>query len=224
MAVGISLTPSDGGEAEVIGVVPDVLFGSPEEGTRPEVFVAFSQMPETDSYVIRTSGEPLAALPLVRQVLSEIDPTLPVFGIRTLESMAVSSTADTRVLMGLLSLFAGLALLLSATGIWGIVAFAVTQRRRELGLRMALGADRDSVMGLMLRKGMLLAGIGVVGGAAGAWFLSRLLESVLYEVGGRDPFAFVGGAAVLTVVALLATWLPARRATTVDPMEALRSE
>jgi len=123
-----------------------------------------------------------------------------------------------------LSLFGALALFLAACGIYGVVAYAVAQRRREIGVRMALGAQRRNILVLVLRQGMKLAGIGVAMGAALALALTRVIRSLLYEVDPSDPVTFAGVALLLTLAALLACWLPARRAANADPMEALRTE
>jgi putative ABC transport system permease protein len=149
---------------------------------------------------------------------------LPIYGITTAEALSAAGVNDTRIVMQLLAAFAVIAVLLAAIGIWGVVSYSVAQRRRELGIRMALGARTGQAVGLVLRHGLVSAVIGVVIGTLGAIGLTRYLGTLLYEVDPGDPTAFVSGAALLFAVALLAAWLPARQATKVDPAETLRSD
>jgi ABC-type antimicrobial peptide transport system permease subunit len=190
----------------------------------PEAYISHRQESESGTVVLRTDGEPLAVIPAARAVLARMAPDVPIYDIRTADDVEAAASADTRVLGVLLSVFAALALVLACTGVWAVVAFAVARRTRELGLRVALGADPAEVVRLVVRSGVGLAAVGLILGSGAAWMSSRLLASVLFGVEPTDPAAFVSAGAVLFTVAVLAAWLPARRATRVDPMEALRSE
>jgi predicted permease len=216
---------ADGTPAEVIGVVADVLYDTREKGVMAEAYFLQRQNPEPDlQAIVRTRSAPYDALPAVRAALAGVDPDIALYGATTAEELAAGQVADTRVIMQLLAVFATLAVLLAATGIWGVVSYSVVQRRRELGIRMALGARAGQAMGLILRRGLVNALVGVAAGTVAALALSRYLESLLYEIDATDPAAFTAAATFLFVVALLAAWLPALRATRVDPTETLRSE
>jgi predicted permease len=209
---------------EVIGIVGDVLYDTPEKGVMAEAYFSIAQEVGGSTIFLRTEGEPMALVGPARATLAELDPDLPVFGVRTLDDLEAVATADTRVLGGLLAVFAGLAMLLAATGVWAVVAHAVARRTRELGLRVALGAKPGEVVGLVVRQGLGVAVAGTLLGAALAWAASRVLQGLLYGVEPTDPVAFAGGAIFLLAVSIVAAWLPARQATRVDPMEALRSD
>lgn len=222
--VWLGETPEDGPGAEVIGVVGDVLFDRPANGIMAEAFISHRQEDGYGTIVVRARGEPLSLTPAFRAALAELDPDIPLHGVRTIEDLEAAASGDTRVLGTLLSAFAALALLLACTGVWSVVAFAVARRTREIGVRVALGADGRTVVRTVVRQGMLPTMAGVVLGAGGAWASTRLLQSVLFGVGTSDPFAFAGAAVLLVGVAAVAAWVPARRATRVDPMVALRAE
>ena len=223
-AATAEVTP-DGTTAEIIGVVADVLYGPPEQGVMAEAYFSHWHMPQIDpAIIVRTRGEPLGLAGAMRRELAALDPDLPIFDVTTVDDLGAAQVNDTRVVMAFLGAFAAVAVLLAATGVWGIVAYAVSQRRRELGVRMALGARSEQLVARVLRQGLagVLAGLGV--GLVAALVLSRLLESLLYEVGTTQPSAFVAGGGLVLVVALLAAYVPARRATRVDPVESLRAE
>jgi len=224
VALGIGLTAEGSGGAEVIGVVGDVLYDTPEKGVMAEAYVSMHQEEGGSTVFLRAEAEPMALLRPARSVLTELDPDLPLFGARTLEELDARATADTRVLGKLLAVFAGLALLLASTGVWAVVAQAVGRRRRELGLRMALGARPGAVVGLFVRQGVALSAAGIAVGAGSAWAGSRLLRSLLYDVTPTDAATFAAAALFVLGLATVATWIPARRATAVDPMEALRTD
>jgi ABC-type antimicrobial peptide transport system permease subunit len=160
----------------------------------------------------------------VRRAVGELDPDLPLYHVETMAARVDASLARQRFAMLLLSLFAGLALALAAIGIYGVLAYLVSQGTREIGIRIALGATERRILGLVLRQGLTVALSGVAIGLAGAWVLSRLMTSLLFDVRGTDPLTFAGMSAVLTAVALAASYLPARRAARIDPMVSLRSE
>ena len=158
----------------------------------------------------------------MRRALREIDPDQPVSDVRTMDQVMAETTGRARFNTLLLGLFAGLATLLAAVGIFGVMNYSVTLRTREIGLRMALGAARREVLMLILRQGLLLTGIGIAIGLAGALALTRVLSGLLFGVGSTDPATFAAIVALLTLVSLIACYLPARRATRLDPLSALR--
>ena len=171
---------------------------------------------------LRTDGDPLAVAPAVRAAVRQLERNAPVTRVRTMEQVVASSIASRRFSTALLAAFAALGLALAGIGIYGIIAYAVSQRTFEIGVRMALGAQRGAVMALVLRQGVRLAGIGLAIGLAGALATTRLLRSLLVEVSAVDPLTLAGVALGLMAVALLASVLPARRAMAVSPTEALR--
>jgi putative ABC transport system permease protein len=174
--------------------------------------------------VIRTKGEPTSIAAAVRKEVQDIDPDQPVAAVRTMEQWLDTSVAGPRYRTTLLALFALVALVLAATGIYGVMSYSVTQRTHEIGVRMALGARRLDVLKLVVRQGMTLVVIGVGLGLLGAFALTRVMSSLLFGVTTRDPVTFVVVAGLLTLIAFVACYLPARRATKVDPLVALRYE
>jgi predicted permease len=220
IGMGTGLT-SDGATAEVVGVVADVLYDRPENGLMAEAYVSHRQDDSYGTFVVRTRGDALAAVPALRAAVAGLDPDVPLFRLRTLDDIEAAAVSETRALGGLLAIFAALALVLACTGVWAAVAWAVAMRTREIGVRMALGARPGQVVRELVGGGLRVTIVGALLGIVAAWWTSRVLGSLLYEVGPTDPATFAGGAAVLVTVALLATWLPARRATRVDPAAAL---
>ena len=223
IAMGTGLT-SDGATAEVIGVMADVLYDRPEMGVMAEAYVSHRQDDSYGTFVVRTRGDALAAVPAVRAAVAGLDSDIPLFRLRTLDDIEASVVSETRSLGTLLAVFAALALLLACTGVWAAVAWVVIRRTREIGVRMALGARPGQVVRELVLAGLGVTLVGTALGVAAAWWASRILASLLYEVGPTDPATYAGGAALLVTVALLASWLPARRATRVDPAVALGSE
>jgi putative ABC transport system permease protein len=210
---------------ELVGVVGDVPQGSPADGTRPAMYAPLAQFTQrTFQVVVRTSGEPLALAGAFRREVAALDSQLPVQQITTGEQLVAAAVAQPRFYTTLLTLFAGVALTLSAIGIYGVMSFLVAQRTREIGVRVALGAAPGRVRGLIIRGALSLALLGVGIGIVGALLGTRLLAGLLYGVGTLDPIAFVGAAGVLLSAAALAGYLPARAATRVDPATALRNE
>jgi putative ABC transport system permease protein len=209
----------------IVGVVGDVRQVTPDQPPRPEIYLSNLRRPGQEmAFLARTEGPPEQLATAVVRAIREADPEQPVFGIMPMEKLLANATAERRFSMFLLLLFAGLALLLSSVGIYGVMAYTTTQRRHEIGIRMALGAKSGDVLGLVLGQGMRQVAVGLILGLAGAWVLSRVIASQLYGITARDPLTYLVVASLLGGVALIATYLPARRATRVDPMLALRSE
>jgi predicted permease len=213
---------------EIVGIVGDVRASGLAEKVRPLVYrpqsFGSAYWNIRANLVVRTSLSPRGMAESIRQVILGVDPDQPVANVRTMEGVIAASVLQRRFILMLLGLFAGAALLLAAIGLYGVIAYAVSQRTREIGIRIALGATRQNVLSLVLGQGMKLALIGVGVGVAAAMALTRVMRNLLYEVKPTDPLTFACVAILLLGVALLACWLPARRATRVDPMEALRYE
>jgi ABC-type antimicrobial peptide transport system permease subunit len=174
--------------------------------------------------VVRTRGEPLGMARAVRDAIWSVDRNQTITAFYTFDHAVGEATARPRLLTTLLGLFGVLGLLIGGIGLYGVLAYLVTNRRREIGVRMALGADAGSVLQMIVRRGLGLAGLGVLAGLAGALVLTRFMQSVLFGVEPTDPLTFALVAIVLLGVALLASWVPARRAARVDPLIAMRAE
>jgi putative ABC transport system permease protein len=210
---------------EIVGLVGHVKHRGLEGESRVQYYIPYEQRTTPGMFlVVRTAGDPAAMANSVRGVIRNIDRDLPVFRVTTLEQLVADSMIQRRFAMTLLGIFAAVALLLAAVGLYGVLAYAVTQRSHEIGIRMALGASGRDVLRLVVRQGMTLALIGVALGVAGSVALTSLIAGLLFGISARDPLTFVVIALALTGVALLACYIPARRATKVDPMIALRYE
>jgi putative ABC transport system permease protein len=193
----------------------------------PELYFPAAQLSESISgmtFVISTSVEPSSVTHAVTAAIQSVDPSQPVFGVKTMTEVVSDSLSNQRLYAWLLGVFSALALILASAGIYGVMSYLVTQRTQEFGLRMALGASTHNVLGMVLRQALLLISAGLAIGLAGALGLTRVLTNFLFGVKPIDVPTFAGVSLVLTLVALLATYLPALRATRVDPMEALRHE
>ncbi|HEV7475788.1 MAG TPA: ABC transporter permease [Pyrinomonadaceae bacterium] len=210
---------------EIIGVVGDIKESLDAEAGS-QMYVPYAQDANWSSlsFVIRTNGDPLALAAGVRNELRSLDKAVPVFNVKSMDEVLATSVAPRRIPMLLLSAFAGVALLLAMIGIYGVTSYYVTQRTREIGIRMALGAQIGDVMRLVLKGGMVLAVLGIVIGLAGSFVLTRLMTSLLFGVNPTDVVTFAVVSLALLATALLASYLPARRATKVDPLIALRYE
>ena len=210
----------------IVGVVDDVKTVSLDGDAPPQVYVPLSQLPAYAlTLVVRVSGaDPLAALPLVRQTVHEVHSSATLKEIRTFESVVADSLAPQRFNMTLIATFAVLALVLAFVGLYGVLALMVAQRRREIGVRLALGATPATVVRALLGEGLRVVAVGVTIGLAGALAVTRVLSSMLYGVSATDGSVFAGAAAFVGLVAVLATWIPARRASQVDPRTALAAE
>jgi putative ABC transport system permease protein len=210
---------------EIVGIVHDVKLAGLDAPSEPAYYLPASQAPLEDMMIlVRTSTDPLSLVGAVRKAVWTIDPNQPIANINTLERIVDDSIAQRRLNMLLMGLFGGLAMLLSAVGIYGLLSHAVTQRTQEMGIRMALGARVSDVLKLVLRQGMTLTLAGEAIGLIGAFILTRLIRGLLFGVTPNDALTFVVVGGVLAIVALLACYLPARRATKVNPLVALRYE
>src|SRR5205085_11257847 len=215
----------------IVGIVPRTRNDAPGEDNIeklnfPQIYLAAAQFPNTGvSLLVRVaSGDPLGLAAAVKREIESIDPDQPVAAVSTMEKNIGASLAARRLTMSLLGAFAGLALVLASVGIYGVMALSTTQRTREMGIRFALGASRADVLRLVLGKGISLIGIGLLAGLIGSFLASKALSSLLYNVGSLDAVALIGAVVILAAVAFLACYLPARRASMVNPIEALRTE
>jgi putative ABC transport system permease protein len=210
----------------VVGVVGRVkMEGLSQDSNRVQGYFPFAQVPGGGMTVIlKASGDPNQLISAVRQQVRTIDPDQPIYGVRTMDEIRAESVAPERLNLTLLSLFAGIALLLAIVGIYGVMSYSVTQRTHEIGIRMAIGAQPRDVFRMVIGQGMALALIGVAFGLVGAFGLTRLMASMLFGVAPTDPATFVSIALLLTGVALVACYVPSRRATKVDPVVSLRYE
>jgi putative ABC transport system permease protein len=209
----------------IVGVVADVRRDGLAVVSRPEMYVPFAQEPWWAAYLaIRAAGDPSALTAAVRNAVASLDPSMPVDAIQPMSAFVTESVAQPRFRTTLLSLFGATALLLAVVGLYGLIAYDVGRRAREIGLRLALGAGRGDVIRLVLRQGLTPALFGLAAGLAGAVFVTRFLSSLLFETTPLDPATYASVAAVLLAAGLAACWIPARRALAIDPMRVLRSE
>jgi putative ABC transport system permease protein len=214
-----------GDSYEIVGVVGDVQRLRMDARVEPEMYWTYLQQPRWASYfLLRTESDPAQLIPIVRARLAALDPDQIVSSISTMDTLVARLLRAPRFNMLLVICFAGAAVLLAAVGIYGVLAYAVTQRTHEIGVRMALGARKRDIFGLVLRQGMRLAALGVTLGAVGGLLVTRGLQALLFGVGAGDAATFAGVAMLLAAVALLACYVPARRAMRVEPVIALRYE
>jgi len=224
-AVGKRIS-ADTGETwiTIVGVVGDVRHYGLQSEPTDEVYLPFAQLPIREStFLVRTTADPAAMARRIGEEVLSIDPGQPIANVQTLEEVRGEALANPRLTTTLVLLFALLALCITAAGLGGVVAFSVSQRTQEIGVRMALGAGRGEVLGMVLREGLRLVGLGLVLGALAAVLLGRLITGLLYHVETTDPITFVGMGLVLVLIAAVACLVPARRAATVDPLVALRA-
>ncbi|HKS41991.1 MAG TPA: ABC transporter permease [Blastocatellia bacterium] len=212
--------------AEVVGIVRRVkMDGLNEDSNRVQSYYPFRQLAFGGmTVVVKTSAEPVSIVSAVRQQVLSVDPDQPIYNVNTMEQLRADSIEQEKLNLTLLGIFAAVALILAAVGIYGVMAYSVTQRTHEIGIRMALGARQSDVLGMVIRQGMKLAMGGLVIGIGGAWLATRAMASLLFGVSATDTVTFIAVPIVLAVVALVACAVPARRATKVDPMIALRYE
>jgi putative ABC transport system permease protein len=228
-AIGRPVSIGQGGfwkdTAYVVGVVGDVRFETLDAPPKPDAYISYYQSPRGRMMVfLRTAGDPLSVTGPARQVLHELAPEIPVYDVRTLRSRTADAMSYARFSALLLALFAGVALALATMGVYGVISFAVSQRTREIGIRMALGAARGDVVRLVVGQGVALAAVGGAVGLGAALVATRVLRSLLYDVAPSDPVTFVAIAILLSGAAVVASWIPARRAARVDPVTALKAE
>jgi len=228
-AIGKHIKPVDSDPAcTIIGVVEDVKNAGIDKPTGTEIFLPFAQKQGSgmrDGYVLlRSTGDAASIVRGVRQDVNELDPMIPVAKVRTMDDVVAAAQSQPRFLTLLLALFSGVALIIATVGIYGVIAYSVERRSKEFGLRMALGAQTGDVLGLVMKQGALLTGVGVAVGVVAALGLTRLMASLLFRVQPTDVATFMSVSVILVVVALCASYIPARRATQVDPMQALRHE
>jgi predicted permease len=209
----------------VVGVVADVVNGL-EETPQPNMYLNMRQVRYWDApqLVVRSRLASASLIPNVRAAIKEFDPMLPSNEFTTLDQIVDQAIAPRRLITGILSSFSSFAVLLAALGLYGVIAYSVGQRTQEIGIRLALGAQRGNVLNLVVIEGLRMAGIGVAIGLATAFFVTRILQSQLYGVAASDPLTYALTATVLVGVSLLACYLPAHKAAKIDPMEALRYE
>ncbi len=214
----------------IVGVIKDVKQQGPDTAAKPQLLMPHTQpflgafMLQSMSFVVRTRGNPEGSIAGVRAIVRELDPQLPVYDVSTMQQMLVKSVAPRRFNMLLVAILSALALVLAAVGVYGVMSYTVTTRVREIGIRMALGAQAANVLSLVIKDGMKLALAGLAIGIGGALALTRLMRTLLFDVTPTDPATFVGVAILLFAVAFLACFLPAWRASGVNPIEALRHE
>jgi ABC-type antimicrobial peptide transport system permease subunit len=221
-------------EARIVGVIGDVKQTRVTEATTPEVYFCLAQMePGSPLYGIATAFMQVAirgAVPAdtlraqFDRVLHEVAPDATTTGVKTIHEAVEDSFGSQMLIAHLLETFAGLALMIASVGLYGLLSFAVTQRTREIGVRIALGAQQSGIVALILRRAVMLVATGLACGTAMAWFATRIAEGYVFGVKTHDTFTFAAVVAVLTMASLFAAWLPARRAAAVDPIQALRSE
>ncbi|HEX8185053.1 MAG TPA: FtsX-like permease family protein, partial [Blastocatellia bacterium] len=212
-------------EFEIVGIVGDEKNSGLNAKAEPAIYFSHTQFAyRSMSVVVRTASTPMSVATAVRNEVWKVDSDLPVSNLKAMEQILRDSIAQPRFSTLLLGIFAALALTLAAVGIYGVMSYSTALRTREIGIRMALGAKQNDVMGMVLRQGLKLASLGIALGLIGAFAMSRVMASLLYGVSTTDPITYIAVSLILASVALLACFLPARRATRVDPMVALRYE
>ena len=228
--VGRHIGQGDSGQAkprvQIIGEVENSLYDGPRQGVPREVFWAHFEapVPLRAYFYVRTVSEPAAVLPILRRIVAKLDPSMPVDDMKTVATQLDETLATERLIAALSVVFGGLATVLAALGLYGVMAFVVTRRTREIGLRVALGASRSEVLWLVLREVLILVGAGLAVGVPGAVLLGRYVSSQLFGVTPADLWTCAAAIVILSLVAAFSALGPARRASTIDPMVALRYE
>jgi ABC-type antimicrobial peptide transport system permease subunit len=208
----------------IVGVSADTVNGNLVDPPLPVAFVPFAQQPERTLIVLARSRDTAAVVSEARAEIARRDPDQPIYDVATIEQWTYRETDGNRVITGLLILFAVVAVGMAAIGLYGVLSYAVSQRTQEIGVRMALGARAGDVLLMVMRQSALLIGLGLLAGLAGGYGLGRVMSSQLIGVSPTDPLTYATVVLTLSATALLASWLPSRRASRVDPMEALRGE
>jgi putative ABC transport system permease protein len=210
---------------DIVGVVGDILNVDLSTETKPAYYVPQTQVPFSQMVgVVKTVNEPHTLISAVTKEVGALDQDIPLFAVKSMQEYLSSSVATPRFNTTLLAIFAAVALVLTIVGLYGVMSYSVAQRTNEIGIRLALGAQSRDVLLMVVKQGSALILVGLVFGLAGAYALTRLIASLLFGVTAKDPFTFVAAAVLLAIVGLLACYIPALRATKVDPMEALRCE
>jgi predicted permease len=224
--IGFGTGPKSKLDIEIIGMVENTLYEGPREGVHRQVFVTFGQsdFPAGAAFYVRTSMDSSTMYAAVRRKIADLDPSMPVYAIKTLETQLDETLSTERLIAILSAAFGVLATLLAALGLYGVLAFVVARRTKEIGLRMALGAGRGAVIWMVMREALALLGIGLAVGVPCAYMLSRYVGSQLFGVKANDVWTAALSLVILGVVAAGAGFLPARRASTIDPIKALRYE
>jgi putative ABC transport system permease protein len=212
------------GGAEVIGIVGDVRTIA-DSAPQPDVYLPYAQSPQSDVILfLRTTVEPTTVVAAARRSIHDLAAGYPVYDVQTMSARVAAATAQPRFSAVLLGLFAAVALTLAVVGIYGVMTYLVSQRTREIGIRMALGADRRTVIQMIVGEGMALVGWGAAAGLVGALTFTRLLRSMLFDLSPADPATYLTILVVLSGAAILASWIPARRAARVDPLITLKTD
>jgi predicted permease len=215
----------DGATREIVGVVGDVRSAALADAPEPFVYAPMTQTPFSSlSILVRTNVSPATLTTPLRNIVGALDREVPVYSVMTMEDRVASSVGSQKFYAMLITIFAGVALLLSAVGLYGVIAFAVSQRTHELGVRVALGATSDKISSMVIREGVALTAVGVVLGVLGAIVAGRVMATLLFDVKEHDPLTLISVVLTLGVVAVVASWLPARRASRVDPLVAMRGD
>jgi putative ABC transport system permease protein len=224
-AVGIPISPFN---MTIVGIVADVKHLTLREAPGPEVYVPYTQKPwpsmQTMHFAVRVKGEPAASMAAIRAAIATVDPHLPLANVATLSAIVDDAVAQPRFSMYLLGAFGGLALVLACVGLYGAVSYSVIDRTQEIGIRLALGAQRGEIVRMVLRQGMRWTALGIIIGLIAAFVTLRTMASFLYGIEPTDASTFGAVATALFLIALLACYVPARRATRVDPLIAMRSQ
>jgi hypothetical protein len=222
---GYGPIPESRGNVQIAGMIRNERTGGLNAPVEPVVYVPLAQAPQQDvNLAVRTQIEPLAVLSGIREAVRQVDPHLPLGNVKTMEQVKQQSMLWAKQPTWVVGAFAGVAALMAALGLYGVLSNAVTQQRREIGIRMALGARPSDVVSHTLRGALLMLVVGLAAGLVGAFALTRALKSLLFEVSALDPVALAVACVLMTLVGLLAAWIPASRAAGVDPMTALREE
>jgi predicted permease len=222
--LGMGIDPGTKLDIEIVGVVGDTKYENMREEIPYELYIPFRQADFVGGMTayVRTAADPAAFLPMLRQAVREVDANVPMYDLQTLRQQIDRSLLTERLLASLSTIFGLMATLLAAIGLYGVMAYTVSQRTREIGIRMALGAETSNVVWLVMREVLTLAAIGLAIGLPAAWACARLVQSQLFGVRASDPFTIALAILSIAAVALLAGYAPARRATSIDPVQALR--
>ncbi|HVF90866.1 MAG TPA: FtsX-like permease family protein, partial [Blastocatellia bacterium] len=223
----VGLNAETAGKIEIIGIARDIKYNSQRDEIEPLIYLPWRQQTERIGrmfFTLRTTGDPTSLATAVREAVRDVDSNLPVTEVKTQMAQASDTLTQERLFAKLLTFFGVVALLLASIGLYGVMAYSVAQRTSEIGIRMALGAQTGDVLRLVIWQGLKLVLIGVVAGAFASFVLKRFVESQLYGVRPADPLTFAVVGALMLSIALVACWVPARRAAKVDPMIALRNE